>query len=203
MANLAPQPLTERPRGAARREALLEAVLQVVAETGVEAVTHRRVAETAGLPLASTTYWFDSKEHLLAAALGLAADRDIARLSEYPADGLASPAAALDRAVAAVVDPLAESGAAGRSSLVAVFALLLEAARRPELRECSRRWTAAYVETLSALLAAAGSTRPAQDAALLLAAVDGLVIEALAAGTTIDVRADARRIAGALLGEPA
>ena len=58
----------ERPRGAARREALLEAVLRIVADVGPDAVTHRRVAEEAQLPLASTTYWFDSKEHLLTAA---------------------------------------------------------------------------------------------------------------------------------------
>ena len=60
------------PRGPARREALLEAVLQLVADVGADAVTHRRVAEVAGLPLASTTYWFASKEHLLTAALELA-----------------------------------------------------------------------------------------------------------------------------------
>jgi DNA-binding transcriptional regulator YbjK len=201
MVDASAQPLTERPRGAARREALLEAVLQVVAETGVEAVTHRRVAETAGLPLASTTYWFDSKEHLVCAALGLAADRDIARLQAYSAADPASSAEALDRAVAAIVDPIAAGDPAGRASLIAVFALLLEAARRPALRETSRRWTSAYIHTLSELLAAAGSQRASQDAALLLAAVDGLLIEALTVGATIDVRADARRIAGALLGE--
>jgi len=72
-----------RPRGAARREALLDAVLRIVAEEGVDAVTHRRVADVAGLPLASTTYWFDSKEHLLTAALERAADRDIERLREF------------------------------------------------------------------------------------------------------------------------
>src|SRR5437868_10053474 len=69
-----------RPRGAARREALLEAVLRIVADVGPDAVTHRRVAEEAQLPLASTTYWFDSKEHLLTAALEMAAERDTARL---------------------------------------------------------------------------------------------------------------------------
>jgi hypothetical protein len=135
------------------------------------------------------------------AALGLAADRDIARLQAYSAADQASPGEALDRAVAAIVDPIAAGDPAGRASLIAVFALLLEAARRPALRETSRRWTAAYIHILSGLLAAAGSPRAPQDAALLLAAVDGLLIEALAVGATIDVRADARRIAGALLGE--
>ena len=57
-------------------------MLTIVADVGAEAVTHRRVAEVAQLPLASTTYWFDSKDELLTAALELAAERDVARLHE-------------------------------------------------------------------------------------------------------------------------
>lgn len=199
MAATAPTRLPERPRGAARREALLEAVLQIVAETGVDAVTHRRVAEVAGLPLASTTYWFESKEHLVCAALELAAERDIARLAAYAPAPDASAEVALQQTVSAIVDPIATGDAAGRASLIAVFALLLEAARRPALRETNRRWTKAYIETLSALLAAAGSPRAAEDAGLLLAAADGLLIEALASGTAVDVRAGIERIARALV----
>ena len=97
---------SKRPRGAARREALLEAVLEIVAEVGAEAVTHRRVAEQAQLPLASTTYWFDSKEDLLTAALQLAAERDVARLHEL-ADRLRErdPREAV---LATVLDPIDE-----------------------------------------------------------------------------------------------
>ena len=94
----------QRPRGAARREALLEAVLKIVAEVGPDAVTHRRVAEVAGLPLASTTYWFDSKEQLLTAALELAAERDTARLLAYGAEMEHSDVDPLDAVVAAVGD---------------------------------------------------------------------------------------------------
>jgi TetR/AcrR family transcriptional regulator, regulator of biofilm formation and stress response len=54
--------------------------LRIVADTGADAVTHRRVAEVAQLPLASTTYYFASKEELLTAALELAAERDLFRL---------------------------------------------------------------------------------------------------------------------------
>jgi DNA-binding transcriptional regulator YbjK len=191
--------LPDRPRGAARREALLEAVLRIVAETGIEAVTHRRVAEVAGLPLASTTYWFESKDHLLTAALELAADRDISRLSAYSATDIVDPAQALARTVAALADPIKGGTTAGRASLVAVFALLLEAARRPALREISLRWTKAYLEALGALLAVAGSQRPAQDAGLLVATMDGLLIEGLASGTDIDLREQLHRLVSALV----
>lgn len=234
-----PEPLPARPRGAARREALLEAVLTIVADVGADAVTHRRVAEVAALPLASTTYWFDSKEHLLTAALELAAERDMARLREFLAerlDAAADPKGAdtpgadhpkgadtpgedhpqgadtpdadppgadpLGLAVAAILDPLDESPQANRGSLVATYALLLEAARRPALRAVARRWTAAYLDALGRLLGLAGSRQPEADAELLLGAADGLLIEQLAAGTTADLAPRLRRLAEALVAAP-
>jgi DNA-binding transcriptional regulator YbjK len=197
----AAHPTPARPRGAARREALLEAVLRIVAETGADAVTHRRVAEIAGLPLASTTYWFDSKEHLLTAALELAAQRDTARLLAQAAQlsddrgGLTS----VDAAVAVLADPFDGHLQSSRGSLMATYALLLEAARRPALRDVARRWTEVYLVTLGQLLERAGSAHPRQDAELLLGAADGLLIEQLASGETNDLRTPLRRLAVALL----
>ncbi len=175
---------SKRPRGAARREALLEAVLAIVAEVGAEAVTHRRVAERAQLPLASTTYWFDSKEQLLTAALELAAERDVARLHEL-ADRLREHDP-LEAVLATVLEPVDEPSS--RASLMASYALLLEAARRPALQELARRWTAAYLDTIGRLLQRAGAARPREDARLILAAADGLLLEQLATGDADDPR---------------
>jgi TetR/AcrR family transcriptional regulator, regulator of biofilm formation and stress response len=192
---------TIRPRGAARREALLEATLRIVADTGADAVTHRRVAEVAQLPLASTTYYFDSKEQLLTAALEVAAERDLARLHELAEHRRTLPAAA-EHAVALVLDATtelsADEQAAGRRSLLAGYTLLLEAARRPALRELTRRWTEAYMTAVTDLLARAGSRHPAQDAQLLLAAADGLLIAQLSTGETIDPRPALLRLARTL-----
>jgi DNA-binding transcriptional regulator YbjK len=198
---------TPRPRGAARREALLDAVLRVVADAGVDAVTHRRVAEVAGLPLASTTYYFDSKEHLLTAALERAAERDIERLHAFLGDAPERAADPLELAVAAIIDPYEAppSGAAdnpiptSRSWLLATYVLLLEAARRPALRDVTVRWTDAYLEALPPLLAAAGSRHPRSDAELLLAAADGLLVDQLATGDASDLAPRLRRLADALV----
>src|ERR1035437_6508555 len=122
----APTEPAARPRGAARREALLEAVLRIVADTGADAVTHRRVAQEAGLPLASTTYWFDSKEHLLTAALELAAERDVAPLHPHVAELNRLPGS-IDAVVAAIVEPVDEDLRTSKGSLLATYALLLEA----------------------------------------------------------------------------
>lgn len=192
------QTRTPRPRGAARRDALLEAVLKIVGEVGADAVTHRRVAEVADLPLASTTYYFESKEHLLTAALELAAERDIARLHEFSVDA-GDGADPLELAVAAVLDPIDETLPARRGSMIATYALLLEAARRPPLRAVVRRWTDAYLVAIGRLLEAAGSTAPAADAELLIAAADGLVIEQLATGDRGELSSRLLRLASALV----
>jgi TetR/AcrR family transcriptional regulator, regulator of biofilm formation and stress response len=193
-----PTPDPPRPRGAARREALLEAVLKIVAEVGPDAVTHRRVAEVAALPLASTTYWFDSKEHLLTAALELAAERDTARLLEYGAEMEQSGTDPLDAVVGAITE-CDDGSQANRGSLIATFALLLEAARRPALQQIAQRWTEVYLLTLSRLLERAGSRNARADAELLLGATDGLLLEQLASGTTEDLSPRLRRLAGALV----
>jgi DNA-binding transcriptional regulator YbjK len=199
MATAAPQTHdAPRPRGAARREALLEAVLRIVAEVGPDAVTHRRVAEAAGLPLASTTYWFDSKEHLLTAALELAAERDTARLLDYGAEVEQSGLDPIDAVVAAIGD--CDDGAQpNRGSLIATFALLLEAARRPALQQIAQRWSEAYLLTLSRLLERAGSRHAREDAELLIGATDGLLLEQLASGRNENLNPRLRRLAAALV----
>jgi DNA-binding transcriptional regulator YbjK len=178
-------------------------VLRIVAEVGADAVTHRRVAEVAQLPLASTTYWFDSKEHLLTAALELAADRDTARLHDYErALDAAAAVDPVDAAAAAITEPLDDDLTASRGSLTATYALLLEAARRPALQEIAARWTEAYIVTLSALMGRAGSVRPREDAQLLLAAADGLLIGQLATGSRGDLRPRLSRLAASLVQSP-
>lgn len=192
-------PTGARPRGTARREALLDAVLQVVAEVGVDAVTHRRVAETAGLPLASTTYWFESKEHLLTAALERAADRDIERLHAFLDETPGHAPDPVGLAVAALLGPDAGSSQSSRGWLLATYALMLEAARMPALREVTMRWTNAYLEAIPPLLAAAGSRHPRSDAELLLAAADGLLVAQLATDDGSDLAPRLRRLADALV----
>lgn len=188
-----------RPRGLARREALLDAVLEVVADVGVDAVTHRRVAEVAGLPLASTTYWFDSKEHLLAAALERAAERDIERLRAFLSDAAGPATDPLATVVRAILGPIEESTQTCRTWLLATYALMLEAARRPALRAVTTPWTDAYLEALAPLLEAAGSSHPRSDAELLLAATDGLLVEQLASDDASDLAPRLRRLADALV----
>ncbi len=178
---------------------MLRAVLKIVADTGPEAVTHRRVAEVAGLPLASTTYWFSSKEELLAAALELAADADVARLGRA-ASKLGHEDELIDATVAVILAPAREGLRSSRASLIAAYALWLEAARRPALRNLATRWTDAYHDAVAELLEQGGVTGAREIARLLVAAADGLVMDQLARGGSSDLRPRLRELAVALVG---
>lgn len=173
--------MTRPPRGEARRELLLEATLRLAGRTGPEAITHRRVAAEAQLPLAATTYWFSSKEQLIGEAYALAAARDIDRVQRVTAELLVGPDRSPGALVAALAGLVAHELAGDRATVVASYALWLEAARRPELRETARGWTAAYVAAAARVLERAGSPDATTDARLVVAVLDDLLLEQLSA----------------------
>ena len=72
----------ERPHGNARRVLLLQTTLRLIADEGIDAVSHRSVAEAAGVPLGSTTYWFSSRQDMLRQALEYFARLEIETLRE-------------------------------------------------------------------------------------------------------------------------
>ena len=63
------EPVQQRSRS--RRELLLRAAVELLADGGPRAVTHRAVAARAGVPQASTTYYFESIQQLTDEALRL------------------------------------------------------------------------------------------------------------------------------------
>jgi DNA-binding transcriptional regulator YbjK len=166
---------TNVPKGAARREHILRATLELIGEHGPDAVTHRAVAKRAGLPLSATTYWFDSKEELLQETLLLAAREEVERLERLVLD-LAPQE--LDpgewaRVVSAVLAADLESDPIRH---VAFTELVLEGTRRPWLAEEVARWHAAHLRLAELGLRAAGAPDPRGDAPLLVATITGFLL---------------------------
>jgi DNA-binding transcriptional regulator YbjK len=113
------------PTNPARRRALTDAAITLLASSGVHGLTHRAVEKEADLPPGTASNYFRSREALLVAA----AER-VAELHH----------AATDRATdqpATLVDLLTESlltaATTQRDRYLAVFELQLEAVRRPVL----------------------------------------------------------------------
>lgn len=171
---------TRQPRGESRRRAILEAALRIVGREGAGAVTHRAVAAEAGVPLAATTYYFSSRDDLLAEALELAAREDLVRLDrdavDYAADPL-TPETLADRLTATVSAWLRGD----RPTLLAEYEISLESARRPELAATCRAWSDGYVRALAPALGALGSRDAERDAWIVFTALCGMVLDELSA----------------------
>jgi DNA-binding transcriptional regulator YbjK len=162
------------PQG--RREQILEAALRVIGRSGREAVTHRAVAEEAGVPLGSTTYYFDSRDDLLGQALEHVAREEAERHAELGAQLLA---AKTPRRLADMLLDQLIFEAEDRDAYIAEYELWLEAGRRPELREAATAWCDAVQLAVAGAMEKLGSTDPAADASLVVAAIDGLGERAL------------------------
>jgi DNA-binding transcriptional regulator YbjK len=168
---------TPGKRSSSRRAGILEATLRVIAGRGVDGVTHRAVALEAGVPAASTTYYFDSKEALVEEALELVIDRSTALVRRH-AEGAppAGPAELVDR----LVDLVALQVADREAPLAAQYELMLEAGRRQRLRPLAERWETTYMAALTALVAGAGLPRPQLSAEILADAMEGALLGQLA-----------------------
>ncbi len=184
-------PAPERGRGEARRTALLDATLRVVARDGASAASHRAVASEADVPLGSTTYYFASRDEMLVEALQHAAATEIdairARLDRLTARAPGS-VDWTQEVVAYVMDQLRPEGT---PTLLARYQLQLEAVHRPELRAIYGAWTTAGLELAQTMLRAAGSKDPTADAPVLVAALDGVALNQL---ILLDGRARSRAV---------
>jgi DNA-binding transcriptional regulator YbjK len=156
---------------AGRREQILEAALRVIGRSGRQAVTHRAVAEEAGVPLGSTTYYFDSRDDLLGQALEHVAASEAERYAKRAEElrNVKTPRELADR----LIDELV-AAAEDRIAYIAEYEIWLEAGRRPELREAAQSWCDAEQRSVAVGMEALGSSAPATDASLVVAAIDGL-----------------------------
>jgi DNA-binding transcriptional regulator YbjK len=166
---------TNVPKGAARREHILRATLELIGEHGSDAVTHRAVAERAGLPLSATTYWFASKDELLQEALLLVVREEVERIERVVLD-LAPRELDVREWARAVSAVLAADLAADPLRHVAFTELVLEGTRRPWLAEEVERWHAAQLRLAELGLRATGAPDPQADAPLLVAAISGFML---------------------------
>lgn len=118
-----------------RRERIIAATLDLIAEEGLARVSHRKIAARAGVPLGSMTYHFGGIDELLREAFGRFTDHIVAvfdaRLS-VPTDR--------DQAREAVADLVHALSEGPQRDLILTQELYTLAARRPEYRELTHEW---------------------------------------------------------------
>jgi DNA-binding transcriptional regulator YbjK len=169
-------------KGERRREEILQATLRLIGARGADAVTHRAVAEEAGVPLSATTYYFASKESLLEETLLLAAREETERLERLVLE-LAPRSLSVEGWAAAVAAQIAGDVAAEPAKHVALFELGLEATRREPLRAELQRWQDAHLRLAEMGCRAIGSDEPELDAQVVVSVLTGLMLQQLAGGS--------------------
>lgn len=168
-----------------RRGAIVDAALAVARRKGLGATTVRDVATEMGTSSGLVHHYFDSMDDVLAEAFARAARRDLDAVSE---------------AVRLAPGPQAAMSAFFRSYAKAesdwTFQLWLdawsEAARRPALRETSVKLNVAWQELVAGVISMgveAGEfscSEPGPAAWRIISLLDGLVLQVVAHGTTLD-----------------
>jgi AcrR family transcriptional regulator len=156
-------------------------VVDVIAERGLEAATMRTVAAAAGISLAQVQYYFRSKDELVAAAYHHVTELFDLKLATIDLSG--PPRRVLRQALELWL-PIDESRARDARVWLAFSAA---AATSPTLKEIAAATDTELRVALARLLdaaAAAGDlpevTDTETEAALLLAVLDGLVVQSLA-----------------------
>jgi DNA-binding transcriptional regulator YbjK len=169
------EPRQDRSRR--RREALLRAAIELLGETGAKSVTHRAVAVRAGVPLASTTYYFRSVHELMEEALKLHVAERVAELQGMAAVALSASGASPTDFAERLAQVLVANPA---PTLVTQYQMYVEAGRNPALRPAVADALAAFEGLAAGMLAALGARDPQAAAEAFVALLDGFALHRLA-----------------------
>lgn len=176
----ASKPAQERSR--ARRDALLRAAIDLLADGGARAVTHRAVATRAGVPYAATTYYFESIQQLTEEALIQHVSERIAELTQQM-EGAAQGGRTIEQIGERLVEALIDRDA---RATIAQFEVYLEAARNPALEAPVAEAINASEALARTLLTYLGAPRPDEAAAGFVALVNGFALTRLGRPTEND-----------------
>lgn len=163
------------PQSELKRRSILDAALRVVADGGVEAVTHRRVAAEADVPLGSTTYYFASRDDLLREAFRHHAALVYGAVDEI-ADGMRLASTA---DVVAFLLALVRREIEDRALIVVEYELIVRAARDPVLAREVNAYERALAARLGEALEQLGMAQAFEAARTLIALVRGFELECL------------------------
>jgi DNA-binding transcriptional regulator YbjK len=183
------------PKGERRRQALVEAASALLVEGGFDVVRHRAVAERAGLPLASTTYYFDSLDDLIAAAVEQHSRGELVR-GRALLEALPAEERDLDSVIDLVLDQLLGPPAGDRDAELVLlrYERLVATFRRPYLRPLMRTLGTELRGLLQEVFTRSGVSVDERRLEQLIALVDGAVVNAL-----IEVNPNPRAVAHRML----
>lgn len=182
------------PKGQRRRTQLLDAAIAVIAREGYAGATQRAIATEAGVPAASTHYFFDSVDDLIRQATVRYLDE---RLGFYEAqiEAFAATDRSPEAGCALVAELLTGISTENRT---AQFEVYLNAQRQPELQPAVHAAVEQLEVLCARLLRTMGVPDPEQWATGFLAIGDGFALRAVA-GEPVDADVLARTFLAVVL----
>jgi DNA-binding transcriptional regulator YbjK len=159
-------------RGRARRELVLDAAVAVIAADGAGVLTHRAVAATAGVSLASVTYYFPGIAELRQAAFDHAGSR-IGLAFRALVDAHHDQPDLLPELTGNHAKTLVE---ASRQDSLAVFEMILAASHEEELQPTVKELDGHLADLLAPYVG------DRETALLVTAGIQGLILNQLAGG---------------------
>jgi DNA-binding transcriptional regulator YbjK len=149
-------------------------------EGGFDAVRHRAVARRAGLPLASTTYYFSSLDDLIAKAVAHIGEREAEQVRARLA-GLSRRRRGAESTADVLVDLLVGDAVGQRvtEQLISRYERYIACARQPLLRDIQRRILQQRTDAVIEVVERCGRRVRAEYLTALVNAVDGAVVAAL------------------------
>jgi TetR/AcrR family transcriptional regulator, regulator of biofilm formation and stress response len=138
-----PSAPAQRRHDPERRDRIIDACLEVIAESGVAGTSHRKVAQAADVPLGSMTYHFTGMNELLREAFSR-----FARTASRAFDERMAAAHDTETAKQGVVDTITEVVFSSQRDLVLTHELYTLAARDPAFRDITNAWMARSRTTL-------------------------------------------------------
>lgn len=185
--------LTPRPEPDGPKTQIADAAIQLLATGGLRCLTHRYVARTANVSLAATTYYYDSKDEILALASK--------RLLNAYTDAVRRAAGEIRQRqrhepdFRTFVRRLLWSGAGrNRDETVAWCEVMFELARTPEGREIARAWYVTFEQVLGEVADAIGVPNPERSIQSAIHTTAGLML------MIVSLRLDPQRLSHALDG---
>jgi len=163
------------PRASAqrRRNALIGAASELVAEVGAGAVTHRAVAKRAGVPLSTTSYFFASIEDLVTEALVAGASDRVLDIDARARAAVSLRSRQVDEVIAIAVD---EALSVAKHTEGGQIEFFLASGRQPQLRDQASASVRDTVNNVADQIGRTGAVR-AEEAAWAVAALgDGAML---------------------------
>ncbi|MBC9715164.1 TetR family transcriptional regulator [Streptomyces sp. TRM66268-LWL] len=173
---------------ATTRQSIIDAVLRIIGDDGVAALTNRRIAKEAGVSLGSVTYHFATQHELLREALLHFVSVETRRFTEL-ADQCRGEGIELEGAARMVAQ--VAGGTAFDARHIAPFELYVQAGRDERLRAAAAECFAAYDRLAARILTGLGVRDAERMASTAVALVFGQQLRRLATGSPAEDLVDA------------